>query len=184
MRFNQPPQSPVTNVHDACIFPMLSKCLSTEQAIRFNARLLVGQQIKEAVNRIYFDPKNLLAMSRAFAANHQIALAILHHKGDNKYLNERKGMSFGVRKTFMKNPNGNGVVVFEKAPSAELQTENEFGLPEVQANKLPALVLSVGLVGMPPFAILMLLPAYPNIPVSVALFAATNAILFKVPLKL
>ena len=28
--FNQPSQSPATNVHDACIFPMMSKAVSTD----------------------------------------------------------------------------------------------------------------------------------------------------------
>ena len=31
--FNQPSQSPITNVHDACIFPMMSKMVSMEQAV-------------------------------------------------------------------------------------------------------------------------------------------------------
>ncbi len=121
--FNQPPQSPVTNVHDSCIFPMLSKCVSREQAIKYKSRLLVGNQIRDCVLQTYFDERNLRAMSRAFAANHQIALAILHHKGDNNYLRDRGGMSFGVRRTFVNDPDGGkGVVVFDCAPTDESET--------------------------------------------------------------
>ena len=34
--FNQPPQSPMTNVHDACIFPQMSRAVSNIQASHFN----------------------------------------------------------------------------------------------------------------------------------------------------
>ena len=122
VRFNQPPQSPVTNIHDACIFPMLSKNLSREQAINFNARLLVGNQIRESVNKCYYDKENRLAMSRAFAGNHQIAMTILAHKGDNNYLREKGGLSFGIRKTFMRDPEGDGVIVFNRAATQESET--------------------------------------------------------------
>ena len=122
LRFNQPPQSPVTNVHDACIFPMMAKILSREQAIRFGSKILVGNQINELVREIFFDKANVVAMSRAFAANHQVALAILQHKGDNNYLKERGGLSFGIRKRFVKNPNGKGVIVYNQAPSNASET--------------------------------------------------------------
>ena len=47
--FNQPSQSAVTNVHDACIFPMLSKCVSGIQALFYFACLLKGEELYEYV---------------------------------------------------------------------------------------------------------------------------------------
>lgn len=122
VRFNQPPQSPVTNVHDAAIFPMLSKLMSRIQAVLFGGRIIVGEELKSAVEKAYFDERNLVAMSRAFAANHQLASAILHYKGDNNYLKEKGGMTFGIRKTFINDKEGNGVVPIDLAPVDESET--------------------------------------------------------------
>ena len=57
-------------------------------------------------------------MSRAFAAQHQIAAAILHHKGQNTYLSERRGMHFGVQKMFVADSCGEGVVLVDLAPQS------------------------------------------------------------------
>lgn len=122
VRFNQPPQSPVTNVHDAAIFPMLSKLVSRIQAVMFGGRLLVGDELRTAVDKAYFDKNNLVAMSRAFAANHQIVSAILHYKGDNGYLKEKGGLTFGIRKTFIVNKEGDGVIPVDLAPANESET--------------------------------------------------------------
>ena len=65
--FNQPSQSPVTNIHDACIFPMMSKAVSTEQAISFGSKMLVGEQLNQTVLKVWQDKSNTVAMSRAFA---------------------------------------------------------------------------------------------------------------------
>jgi hypothetical protein len=55
--FNQPSQSPITNVHNACIFPMMSKSVSWEQAIVFGCRLLRGEQLYNSVMRVWDDKK-------------------------------------------------------------------------------------------------------------------------------
>lgn len=123
IRFNQPPQSPITNVHDSCIFPMLSKFVSREQGLRFGSRLLVANEINEIVNKLFYDEKNILAMSRAFVANHQVALAIIHYKGCNTYLRDNGGLHFGVRKSVINDKNGKGVIVLNHAPVNESQTQ-------------------------------------------------------------
>ena len=107
--FNQPSQSPVTNVHDACIFPMMSKCVSRDQANIFGAKLLKVEQLNETVLRVFNDRSHLVAMGRAFAGHHQVVCAIMACNGDNNYLKERKGMSFGIRRTFVSTADGNGV---------------------------------------------------------------------------
>lgn len=40
--FNLPSQFPITNVHTACIFPTISKVVSTDQAMVNGSRLLRG----------------------------------------------------------------------------------------------------------------------------------------------
>ena len=120
--FNQPSQSPVTNIHDACIFPMMSKAVSTEQALTFGSRMLVGEQLNQTVMKVWNDKTNLVAMSRAFAGHSQIVCAIIEHKGDNKYLSEKGGLSFGVRKTYICDEDGEGVIPITLAPENEAET--------------------------------------------------------------
>jgi hypothetical protein len=55
--FNQPSQSPITNVHDACIFPMMSKAVIREQAVMFGCRLLRGEQLYNSVVKVWEDKK-------------------------------------------------------------------------------------------------------------------------------
>lgn len=101
---------------------MLSKQVSREQAIRFNSRVLVGDQINQIVNTCFFDPQNVQAMSRAFAGKHQVALAILYHNGDNNYLRDKGGLSFGIRRSFVKDPDGKGIILFDHLPRTEDET--------------------------------------------------------------
>ena len=120
--YNQPSQSPVTNIHDACIFPMMSKAVSTEQALSFGSRMLVDEQLNQTVMKVWHDKTNLVAMSRAFAGHSQIVCAILKHEGDNKYLSEKGGLSFGVRKTYVCDQEGEGVLPIPLAPENEAET--------------------------------------------------------------
>ena len=96
--FNQPSQSPVTNVHDACIFPMLSKEVSKVQALKYGSIMLKGDELYHAVSTAWNNSKNHVAMSRAFAGHHQIVCSIIEHNGDNTYLTEKGGLSFGLRR--------------------------------------------------------------------------------------
>ena len=129
--FNQPPQSPITNVHDACIFPMMSKAVSTEQSITFSSRLLKGEQLNQTVRKVWNDERNTVAMSRAFAGHHQIVCAILQNNGDNSYLSRKGGLSFGIRKNFVCDEEGEGVVPITMAP----QHKNETAQGEIRKMK-------------------------------------------------
>ena len=120
--FNQPSQSPVTNVHDACVFPMMSKKVSAVQAIMFGSILLKGEQLYETVKGVWEDESNHVAMSRAFAGHHQIVLSIIHHKGDNQYLVEKGGLSFGIRTSYVPDHEGKGVIPVPIAPETEGET--------------------------------------------------------------
>ena len=125
--FNQPSQSLVTNVHDACVFPMMSKKVSAVQAVMFGSVLLKGEQLFETVKSVWDDESNHVAMSRAFAGHHQIVLSIMHHDGDNRYLVEKGGLSFGIRTSFVPDHEGKGVIPIPIAPETEGETtQGEF----------------------------------------------------------
>ena len=67
--FNQSSQSPTFNVHDMCIFPMLSKAVSREQVLTFGSRLLKGEQLNQTVMKVWNDTSNLTAIARSFAGH-------------------------------------------------------------------------------------------------------------------
>ena len=134
--FNQPSQSPVTNVHDACIFPMLSKYVSTQQALEYGSVLLKGEELYSTVKAVWDDPRHCIAMSRAFAGHWQIVCSILTHEGDNNYLSDRGGLSFGVRKMFVADAEGIGVVPVNLAPTHEGETTQGEFLNERAVRKL------------------------------------------------
>ena len=79
-----------------CIFPMLSKHVSREQALTFGSTLLKGEQLNQTVMKVWADSSNLTAIARAFAGHWQIVLAAMYHEGDNTYLKEKGGLSFGI----------------------------------------------------------------------------------------
>ena len=72
--------------------------------------------------KVWNDDKNKLAMARAFSGHHQFVASIIAHGGDNDYLSKKGGLSFGVRRTFIRNEDGDGVVPVTLAPEAEGQT--------------------------------------------------------------
>ena len=120
--FNQPSQSPVTNVHDACIFPMMSKEVSKEQAVSFGSTLLRQEELHNTVMKVWNNSNHKQAMARAFAANPQIVCAIIEHEGDNDYLSEKGGLSFGIRSTYRANEEGDGIEMIQLAPQTEAET--------------------------------------------------------------
>ena len=50
--FDQPSQSLVTNIHDACVFPMMSKAVSSTQAVHFDSRLLKAEELNQTVMKV------------------------------------------------------------------------------------------------------------------------------------
>ena len=92
--FNQPSQSPVTNVHDACIFPMMSKAVSSNQAMVYGSQLLKGEELNKTVMQVFDDKAHLPTIARVFTWHSQIVCSILEHDGDNDYLSKRGGVHF------------------------------------------------------------------------------------------
>ena len=109
--FIQPTQSPATNSHDACTFPMMSKYVIKEQGFSYRSRLLKAGKLHKSVMKIWADERDLPVIAQSFSGYHQIVLAILDNKGDSNYLSEWRGISFGVRKWFMTSPEGDGVIM-------------------------------------------------------------------------
>ena len=60
---NQSSQSPMFNVHDQCVFPMLSKAVSREQALVFGSTLLKGEELHNTVMRAWADRANLTSIA-------------------------------------------------------------------------------------------------------------------------
>lgn len=108
--FNQPSQSPITNVHNACVFPMMSKAVSPNQALVYGARLMKGEELNKTVMTVWTDKTHLPAILRAFVGHSQIVCAILEHKGNSNYLLERGGLLFVIRRMYMTNEEGEGVI--------------------------------------------------------------------------
>ena len=46
----------------------------------------------------------------------------MHHKGDNLYLKEKGSLSFGIRRTFIGNERGDGIIPLTLAPKSEGET--------------------------------------------------------------
>ena len=49
--FREPLQSTLTNIHGACVFPMMSKVVSKVQTIIFYSTLLEGELLFETVHK-------------------------------------------------------------------------------------------------------------------------------------
>ena len=109
--FNQLSQSPVLNTCDVCYFLMASNQVLKEQGLLFGGKLLQGEELFRLVKKVFYNSNNLPALARAYAGHHQIVCAVLECEGGNEYLSKRKGMSFRIRRSYMKTTNGEGVMM-------------------------------------------------------------------------
>ena len=134
--FNQLAQSPSTNVHDACIFPTTSKYFfSRKQGLNYGSRLLKADELLKSVMQIWVDERNLPAIARSFSGHYQMILAILDNKGDNNYLSEGGGISFGIRKCGMKSPEGDDMIMVPE-PQREDESIQEKIINHIRIRKL------------------------------------------------
>ena len=120
--FNQLPNLPITYVHDACIFLMMSKLVSRSQAMNFGCHVLKSNQLHTTVMNIWGDKTNREAMACSFSGHHQIVSSIMKEEGNNKYFSTRNGMHFGVRKVFVRDKEGDGVVTVQLSPEQYKET--------------------------------------------------------------
>ena len=115
----QPAQSPITNINDACIFPSLSKTISSQQARGFEGkrRILKKDEIWNAVSAAW-EELSLETVGRAFAGHAQVVSGLLHQKGDHsKFTRGVNNLNFGIRKTYC--PTDNGVSLESPSDNGE-----------------------------------------------------------------
>lgn len=93
----QPPNSPICNVKDACVFPLLSKAVSALQATVYNNKLLEGDEINNCVQRAWNELQNT-TLCRTYLHHHQIAAAIVRDNGGDDFMQEGGGLHCGVRR--------------------------------------------------------------------------------------
>ena len=75
--------------------------MSSGQALNIGSELLSGYHIYQKFQKFFLANNFVPDISCAYLGNHQISCAWIHYGRDNKYLSERQGISFGVRKFFM-----------------------------------------------------------------------------------
>jgi hypothetical protein len=93
----QPPNSPITNVKDACIFPSLSKRISAEQGLSNGGRLYSKDQLWEAI-KVAWSSFPLDTIGRSYIMHHQVVNAIASCKGSDDFLREKSYFHANVRK--------------------------------------------------------------------------------------
>jgi hypothetical protein len=93
----QPPNSPITNVKDACIFPSLSKRISAEQGLSNGGRVFSQDQLWEAIQSCWRDfPLDVIA--RSYVMHHQVVNAIASCAGGDQFLRDKSYFHANVRK--------------------------------------------------------------------------------------
>jgi hypothetical protein len=93
----QPPNSPITNVKDACIFPSLSKRISAEQGLSNGGRLFSQDQLWAAI-QLTWASFPLDVISRSYVMHHQVVNAIASCKGGDGFMREKNYFHANVRK--------------------------------------------------------------------------------------
>ena len=93
----QPPNSPLTNVKDACIFPALSKHVTQHQGLKNGSLVYTPDELWEAVMDCV-DDFSSATIARAYVGHHQMVNAIAHCRGGDDFVKARGGLSVGVRK--------------------------------------------------------------------------------------
>ena len=120
--FNQPPLSLALNIHDACVFLMMAKQVSAEQTVLFGSRVLQGKELHKTIMKVWNNEDNICAMSLAFIHHTQVVNSILHYDGGNDCMYKKKGLHFGIRKIFINDEDGQGVLMIQIAPEADHET--------------------------------------------------------------
>jgi hypothetical protein len=96
-RKNQPPNSPLTNVMDACVFPSLSKLVTQEQAKTNNSCELDTEDIWNCAKKAY-ERIEETTIARSFVTHSQIVAAIVSYNGGDGFARESNGLHCGIRR--------------------------------------------------------------------------------------
>ena len=122
MKF-QPSQSPMLNVKDAAILPMLSKKVSAIQGISNQSALLEGEQLFEAARQAW-ESMDLCKVARTYVTHHQIVLQIHKYEGGNEFLSKNR-YHFGIRHHFLPTEDGTGIFRHEVPEDGDEEADNE-----------------------------------------------------------
>eukprot|EP00957_Ditylum_brightwellii_P000407 31534-Ditylum_brightwellii.AAC.1 len=79
--FNQASNSLDCITQDACTFPVMSKQVSSQQALQFGCQMMKDEELYQTVKKDFDNEKNSPLIARVFAARPQIACAIIENKG-------------------------------------------------------------------------------------------------------
>ena len=111
----QASKMPILNVHDACVFPHLSKKVSSNQAFQFDGKrtIMKEDEIWVAAQAAY-DEMDGPTIARAYAGHAQIVCAMLEHEGDvDQFTRGGNGAGhYGISKSYVATEDG--VVILEE----------------------------------------------------------------------
>ena len=100
MRVPQPPQSPILNTKDACVFPAMSKRVSAEQGLALGSLSAEKDKLWEIITKVWNDfPLHVIA--RSYAAHPQFVNAVHSCEGGDKFTKDEKAMHVGARQHFV-----------------------------------------------------------------------------------
>jgi hypothetical protein len=78
--------------------------------LNFRATIFKEEQLNQTDMNVWQDKRHQVAMLHVFTGKLQIVCSILHHDRDNKYLSEKGGLSFGIRKICVVDEDGNVII--------------------------------------------------------------------------
>jgi hypothetical protein len=93
----QPPNSPITNVKDACIFPALSKRITGEQGLSNGGRVFTPEQLWVTIQACW-KAFPLDTIARSYVMHHQVVNAIASCEGGDGFMREKNYFHANVRK--------------------------------------------------------------------------------------
>ena len=93
----QPPNTPMSNIKDAAIFPSMAKEASATQGWLYGGQYLHTDKLWEVMQQVW-ENYDYQKIARAYVHHAQVAAAMYDCKGGHEFVQEHKGLSFGVRK--------------------------------------------------------------------------------------
>jgi hypothetical protein len=135
----QPPNSPITNVKDACIFPSLSKRITAEQGLSNRSHLFSQDQLWDAIQSCWKQfPLDTIA--RSYIMHHQVVNAIAACQGGDQFLRDKSYFHANVRKCCVSTVDEEGrptgvevVTALEQSIDTDKPVKFVYGKPDVSA---------------------------------------------------
>ena len=133
----QPPNSPIANVQDCCVFPAMAKHISKRQAFEINGKVLDLEGINKFVEKV-FAALDEATLAKTYVHHEQVVRAIYRHEGGDEFQTQQNCLHFGVRKSVMpfyrheSDKRASGVIVISERPDADgLQSQLSYPPPDL-----------------------------------------------------